>query len=360
MKTNPTCLLLVVVLAISSVQGQQAQAPLKERPFTVIKVDPGLDEIVSPDVKLEVLGEHLGLSEGPVWIQDGGNGYLLFSDCAANVIYKWMPQGSLSVFLENAGYTGKDNLNVGQQTISGGRVAILLIGPNGLTLDAQGRLVICAMADRTVVRLEKDGKRTLLADRYEGKRFSGPNDVIVKSNGDVYFTDSINGLRGGSEGPVRELPFNGFFLVQDGKVTLLGGDKDQPGDWPNGIAFSPDEKYLYVSSGMRQVMRYDVKTDGTVANRQVFIPDAGSDGMKVDRKGNLYTTTGGGVRITSPEGKHLGTLQLPIIVKEPRPRICATNVAFGDADSKGLYVTACSDVFRVQLKVPGIRPGPKR
>jgi gluconolactonase len=235
-----------------------------------------------PGTKLETLGEHFGLTEGPVWIQEGKSGHLLFSDCAANVIYKWAPGSNLSVFLESSGYTGKDNLNVGPQTVSGGRVSILLIGSNGLALDPQGRSVITAMADRSVVRLEKDGKRTMLADRYDGKRFSGPNDVTVKSDGAVYFTDSVNGLRGGGVGPARELTFNGLYLVKDGRVTLLGGDKDQPGDFPNGITLSPDEKHLYVTAGPRKTLRYDVLPDDTVANPKVFL-DAGNDRMKVDR-----------------------------------------------------------------------------
>ena len=243
-----------------------------------------LDDIIAADAKLETLGEHFGLTEGPVWIAEGRSGYLLFSDCAANVIYKWTPDGALSVFLEKSGYTGKDVLNVGQQTITGGRVAILLIGSNGLTLDPQGRLVITAMADRNVVRLEKDGTRTMLADRYEGKRFSGPNDVVTKSDGAVYFTDSVNGMRGGGDSPARELPYNGFYLVKDGKVTLLGGDRDHPGEFPNGITLSPDEKHLYVTAGFRKTLRYDVLPDDTVANPKPF-QDAGNDGMKVDRKG---------------------------------------------------------------------------
>jgi gluconolactonase len=344
-------------LAVS--RAQQAPGPLTEQPFTIVRSNPALDTIVESDAKLELVAEHIGLSEGPLWIEEGGGGYLLFSDVAANVIYKRTTNGQLSVFLEKAGYTGDDNLNVGQQTISGGRVAIILIGSNGLALDPQGRLVITAMADRAVVRLEKDGTRTTLADRFEGKRLSGPNDVVVKSNGAVYFTDSINGLRGGPTGPARELPFNGFYLVKDGKVTYLGGDREAGGGAPNGITLSPDEKHLYVTAG-RTVRRYDILPDDTVANGSVFVQDF-SDGMKVDRKGNLYTTTGGGgramVRITSPEGKELGILQLPVELKEPRPRICATNVAFGDADYRGLYITACSNVYRVRLKAPGVRPG---
>ena len=354
-----TRLLLCVSLAAALGTGVAwAQAA---KPFQIVRLDPALDEIIAPDAKLETLGEHFGLTEGPVWIQEGNSGYLLFSDCAANVIYKWAPGAPLSVFLEKSGYTGNDIKNVGDQTISG-RLAILLIGSNGLTLDPQGRLIITAMTDRTVVRLEKDGARTILADRYEGKRFSGPNDVVVKSDGAVYFTDTVFGMRGADNSPARELPYSGFYLVKDGKVTLLGSDKDHPGDFPNGITLSPDEKYLYVTAGFGKTFRYDVQPDDTVANGRLFIP-AGNDGMKVDRKGNLYSTNAvapGEIWITSPEGKHLGTIQMPQIPGEPKPRIVPTNVAFGDPDGKGLYITACTHLFRIRLKTAGILPGPKR
>lgn len=349
----------IALVLLAACGGLIAQGPaLVERPFKIVRLDPALDDIIAPDAKLETLGEHFGLTEGPVWIQEGNSGHLLFSDCAANVIYKWAPGAVLSVFLENSGFTGRDNTNAGQQTITGGRVAILLIGSNGLALDPQGRLIVTAMADRNLVRLEKDGKRTLLADRYEGKRFSGPNDVTVKKDGAIYFTDSVNGMRGGGNSPDRELPYNGFYLVKDGKVTLLGGDKDHPGDAPNGITLSPDEKYLYVTAGFRKTLRYDVLPDDTVANPKVF-QDGGTDGMKVDQKGNLYTAVQGNeIWITAPDGKRLGSLQLPQIAKEPRPRIVATNEAFGDADGKTLYITACTHLFRIRTKIAGVRSGP--
>src|SRR5580704_12167783 len=149
------------VLLIAQVQS--------ERPFKIVTLDPALQETIAPDANLETLGDHFGLTEGPVWVQHGDDGYLLFSDNAGNEIYKWSPYAPLSVFLQNSGYTGNDRNNAGGQTITGGGVAILLIGSNGLTLDSQGRLIITAMADRTVVRLERDGRRTLLADRYDGK-----------------------------------------------------------------------------------------------------------------------------------------------------------------------------------------------
>jgi gluconolactonase len=375
MKKLSIGVLSVMLLGLHLASAQAPAPPTKDSPFRIVKMDSALDAIVDPEAKLETLGEHFALTEGPLWIPAGNSGYLIFSDVAANVIYKRTPDGRVTVFLEKSGFSGNDAfvptldhdpvkhevLNVGQQTISG-RMAIVLIGSNGLALDPQGRVVITAMADRNVTRLEKDGTRTVLADRYEGKRFSGPNDVVVKSNGAVYFTDSVNGLRGGPKGPLRELSFNGFYLVKDGKVTLLGGEQEPGGGPPNGITFSPDEKYLYVSAG-RTVRRYQVQPDDTVTSGETFIPDAGSDGMKVDQRGNLYTTGGGGgavVRITSPEGKHLGTLQLPVLVeKEPRARVCSTNVAFGDPDNRGLYITACTHLFKIRLKTPGVRPGQK-
>ena len=345
---------LVLVIALAGMLGAQ---PPGERPFQIVKLDPALDDIISPDAKLETLGDHFGLTEGPVWVQHGGDGYLLFSDNAGNEIYKWSPQAPLSVFLQKSGYTGKDVMNAGAQTVTGGGVAILLIGSNGLTLDAQGRLLITAMTDRAVTRLEKDGTRTLLADRYQGKRFNGPNDIVSKSDGAIYFTDTVWGMRGAEKSPDRELPYSGFFLIKDGKVTLLGEEKDS--DTPNGIALSPDEKHLYVTAGVSKTMRYDVLPDDTVANPVKFL-DAGMDGIKVDRKGNVYSTVRGNeVWITSAEGKHLGTLQLPQIATEPRPRIVATNLAFGDADSKTLYITACTHLFRIRLKVKRSFPEPR-
>lgn len=335
----------------------QAQV-IRTVPYDLVRLDPALDAILTPDSPLEILGEHFGLTEGPVWINDAAGGYLLFSDCAANVIYKWQPNAPLSVFLERSGFTGASNLNAGQQTIAG-RLAILLIGSNGLALDPQGRLIITAMADRTLVRLEKDGTRTTLAERYDGKRFSGPNDVVVKSNGSIYFTDTVNGLRGGGDGPLRELPYSGFYLLKDGKLTLLGGDRDRLGEAPNGIGLSPDEKTLYVTAGGRKTMAYDVLADDTVAYPRTFV-EGGNDGIKTDNQGNVYQVHAAGqgeIWITAPSGKRLGTIQLPQVPGEPRARICASNIAFGDADGKTLYITSCTHLFRIRLKASGLRAG---
>jgi len=177
--------------AASSAGGPTPRAERDSTDFAIVKLDPALDAIVSPDAMLETIGDRFGLTEGPVWVQDDASGHLLFSDLIANVIYRWNPGGELSVFLENI-YDGPDILNVGQQTRRG-RMHVIIIGANGLTLDREGRLIIASPASRAVFRLEKDGKRTVVADRYEGKRFNGPNDVVVKSNGSIYFTDGNSG-----------------------------------------------------------------------------------------------------------------------------------------------------------------------
>lgn len=279
----------------------------------------------------------------------------MFSDLAANSIYKWTPDGTLSVLLEKAGFTGTDASRVGRQRYNG-RLTVIVLGSNGLTLDPQGRLLIAANGDRSIVRLDKSGARVTLADRYQGKRFSGPNDIVAKSNGSIYFTDFNSGLRDGDSDPARELPYHGVFLIKDSQVILL--DKDPQGGIPNGIAFSPDERHLYVNSGGRFIVRYDVQSDDTITNGTVFIQmsgDAagGADGMKVDTRGNVFCTGPGGVWIISSDGKHIGT----ILVPESRT---TTNLAFGDADRKSLYITNRRSVFRISVNTPGILPGPRQ
>jgi gluconolactonase len=232
----------------------------------------------------------------------------------------------MSVFMKDSGYTG----DLGKVSREGfiarsGPLYVMSFGSNGITLDQQGRLVFCAQGDRAIVRIEKDGKRTVIADRFEGKRLNRPNDLVVKSDGAVYFTDPrIDNT------PTMELPYSAVFMVKDGKIQLLANDFR-----PNGIAFSPDEKILYVNGG-KMIRSYDVHPDGTVGNGRVFIDMAsdtapgGTDGMKVDRQGNVYCTGPGGIWIMSPAGKHIGTILMP----EP-----ASNLAFGDTDYKTLYIT---------------------
>jgi gluconolactonase len=251
------------------------------------------------------------------------------------------------LFRAKAGFTGTDTSRVGGQSFNG-RLYLIVFGPVGITLDNQHRVVFTAHGDRAIVRLEKDGTRTVLADHYEGKRLNSPNDVVGKSDGAVYFTDPPGGLREGAKSPEKELPYSGVFLWKEGKLQLL----DRSFTFPNGIALSPDEKYLYVN-GDRKIMRYEIHPGDNVANDKVFVDmtadplPGGTDGMKVDRKGNVYCVGAGGVWIISPAGKHLGTIQLPVN---------AANLAFGDADSKTIYFTARGSLYRIRTKIPGVRP----
>ena len=349
-----------LVLAMFWVPAR-AQSPA---PSGIVKFDPSLEQILPADAKLELLqgeGAFEG-GEGPLWIQHGEKGYLLFSDTSGNRIFQWTPNcftypcspdGKLSVFSDHSGYA--DATRVGSADATGAH----LYGSNGLTLDREGRIVMDANGDRAVERLEKDGKRTTLADHFEGKRLTCPNDIVVKSDGAIYFTDGMAGcLAKREDDPAKELPFHGVYLVRNGSLQLL--DKD-PGDFPpNGIAFSPDEKILYVNNGgpgpnQRQIFAYDVQADGTVKDRRLFIDftgekgPGGPDGMKVDVMGNLYSTGMGGVWVISPAGKRLGKIPAPEGMR-------FSNLAFGDQDSKTLYIVSPKTVWRIRLKVAGIRP----
>ncbi len=342
---------LLSSILLIAVGFARSQAPLSAPLGAFVeRYDPAIDAIVPADAQVEMVAQDFGIAEGPVWIDDGRFGYVLFSDIPANVIYRWSPFGGVSVFLERSGYTGQDPMNHGGQVTSGprGRVAVIMLGSNGLTLDRQGRVVVAANADRTIYRLERDGTRTMLADKFDGKRFNGPNDLVVKSNGALYFTDTVYGLRGGAKSPARELPFFAVFLVRDGKVQVV--DRDPQGGSPNGIALSPDETYLYVGSGGK-VIRYEIQADDMAVNGRLLI-ESGTDGMKVDQKGNLYLTSNGNVLIVSPDGKRLGQIRLPV----ERGGNSALNVAFGDPDLRTLYITAQTRLFRTRLLVPGTRP----
>ena len=304
----------------------------------VVRLDPALDAIVPTPARIEKLAAGFLFTEGPVWVRDGG--YLLFSDPNDNRIYRWTPDGDLSVFRTKSGYTGPDIADYGQP------------GSNGLTLDRDGRLTINEHGNRRVTRLEKNGQLTVLADRYDGKRLNSPNDLVYKSDGSLYFTDPPFGLPKFFDDARKELPYSGVFRVADGKVQLLTTDLTGP----NGLAFSPDEKYLYVDDWdvkKKVVMRYRVERDGTLSHGEVFFDmtsepgEQALDGMKVDRKGNLYVSGPGGVWIISAAGKHLGTIKAPEL---------PANFAWGDDDGRALYMTARTGLYRIRLKVPGIRP----
>jgi gluconolactonase len=362
--------MVVVAAAAMAVLSAQSGSPApsmrgdgpapEPKPFNIARSDAGLDAIVDANTTAELLATGFGLNEGPVWVREGQSGYLIVGGLLDNVLYKIAADKTVSVFMEQAGYTGNDVNHTGTQTRSG-RSHVLLIGPSCASLDSQGRLIWCADNDRTVMRLEKDGKtRTVLSSgSNDGKRFSGPNDIVVAKDDAVYLTDNDFGLRDGGKNPDKQLP-NGIWRIKDGKSTMVL-DAMVLGGIPNGIVLSPDEKYLYANAGQR-MFRYEVKADGSLGPGSLFTQGPGiGDGMKVDTLGNVYSTSGAGpgiVRITSPTGTLLGYLNLPIVGGEPKRQICATNVAFGDVDGRSLYVTACDHVYRIRLKVTGVMPGP--
>ena len=330
--------------------------PPAARPFSITRSDPALDAIVPRGVKLELLAEGFGLNEGPLWVPGGrGGGYLLVSGLLDNVIYKIASDRTVSVFLEKAGYSGGDVNHTGAQTRSG-RSHVLLIGPSCTGLDSQGRLIWCADNDRAMMRLEKDGARTVLSSGLDGKRFSGPNDLTIRSDDGVYITDNDFGLRDAGKSPDKQMP-NGVWLIRNGRSTMVLDDKSL-GGVPNGVVLSPDEKHLYLTA-FSKLWRYDVKPDGSLGDRVLFAEGPGiGDGMKVDKMGNVYSTSGGGpgiVRITSPAGKLLGLINLPIYGGEPKKQICATNVTFGGPAHSDLFVAACDAVYRIRLRAVGAR-----
>jgi len=321
----------------TAVSGPIAVAP-HEVNVEVIRNDPAIDAIVPPNPKVFKLAEGFLFTEGPVWSREGG--HLLFSDPNRNTIYKYTPEGQLSVFRERSGYEGADIAEYTQP------------GSNGLTFDKDGRLTIDQHGNRRAVRIERDGRLTVLADRYRGRRLNSPNDLVYRSDGTLYFTDPPFGLPRGFEDRRKELPFSGVYSVTNGKVRLLSDELTGP----NGIAFSPDEKTLYVGNWderRKVVMSYEVRPDGSLEPGRVFFDMTSAngedaiDGIRVDEEGNVYVSGPGGLWILSPEGKHLGTIVPP---KHPH------NFAWGDADGKTLYLCARNGLYRIRLNVAGVRP----
>ncbi len=340
-----TAILLFAFTALLSALALSAQ-----NSGQIVRLDPALDALIPPGARIEKVADGFGFLEGPVWMHATAPGFLIFSDIPANVIDKWNPQdGKVSVFLAKSGFTGNDPGDAGYQ-LNNGHGIVTLYGSNGITLDKQGRVTYCTHGDRDIVRIEKDGKRTVLADRFEGKRLNSPNDLVYKSDGALYFSDPPFGLRKLAEDPKKELPFSGVYRLAKGKLQVVNEDFQAP----NGLAFSPDEKYLYIDdSATKTYWRFDVQADGSLTNKKLLIdmsssPEAGvPDGMKIDKTGNIYGAGPGGIWVLTPEGKHLGTI---------RPPENPANLAWGDADAKTLYFTAVTGLYRLRLNVAGIRP----
>lgn len=305
---------------------------------SIERLDPALDQLLPADARIEVLGDGFEWSEGPVWVPASKS--LLFSDIPRNRIMAWSAEHGVSVFREAAGYTGEKPF--------GGTEP----GTNGLALDAEGRLVMCCHGDRAVRRLEKDGKLTTLADRYQGKRFNSPNDLTYRGPGDLYFTDPPYGLPGGLEGPQAEMDWCGVYrLTPKGVVVLLTKSMTRP----NGIGFSPDRRTLYVAQSDPAAAlwkAFQVRDDGTLDEGREFfnatkwVPERPGlpDGMAIDKLGNLWATGPGGVLILSPAGKLLGRLNTGQ---------ATANCAFGD-DGKTLFITADMFLCRVRTNVTGL------
>jgi gluconolactonase len=303
---------------------------------TITSFDPRFDQLVPKNAKLEKIADGFAWVEGPVWHKQGG--YLLFSDIPANAVYQWTPGKGVSLFLKNSGYSSATPFT-GKEP-----------GSNGLTLDAQGRLVLCRHGDRQIGRLESNGTIVPLAGHYDGHKINSPNDLVFKSNGDLYFTDPPFGLPqafdDSSKAPVQGV----YRLSKDGTVTLLIHDIKAP----NGIAFSPDEETLYVSDvdpKRAAWLAYDVQPDGMVTNGRVFFdarrwrkdPFFGPDGFKVDREGNLFGARPGGLSVIASDGTLLGTIETGQ---------ATSNVAWGE-DGQTLFITGGSSVYRLRLTTSG-------
>jgi gluconolactonase len=327
----------VAVLAPHVRVGSGQPAP-PERAGRVVRHDPRFDRLVPPGATLEKVARGFTSVEGPVW--DPARGSLLVSDTSKNAVFEWHDGPGLRLFMDPSGYTGTAPF-AGREP-----------GSNGLAFDADKRLVLCEQGDRRIARLEVDGRKTTLADRYEGKRLNSPNDLVFAGNGDLYFTDPPFGLPKGFDDPGKELGWSGVYrLTPEGRLALLTRELRAP----NGIALSPSSRTLYVSNADRSHavwMAYDLAPGGTLGAGRVFFDatpwtrtkKGAPGGMKIDAEGNLFAAGPGGVHVFAPDGTHLGSLELDVPT---------SNVAWG-GDGSTLYVTASSAVYRIGLTTRGL------
>jgi gluconolactonase len=306
---------------------------------TIHRDDPALDALIAPGTRIERLAEGLRWAEGPVWVREGG--YLLLSDVPGNKMYRWSESGGLSVFMDPSGYDGTTPGRFREP------------GTNGLIRGQRGTILAADHGSRSVVRIDlATRKKTVLASRYNGKRFNSPNDLALASDGSLYFTDPPYGLEGIDQSPDKEQPVNGVYrLDPDGTVSLVISDLS----FPNGVILSPDEKRLYVAVSDPEravVMVYDRGRDGSVSNGRVFadmtnLAKSGlpglPDGMAIDKKGNLFATGPGGVHVFSPTGTRTGRIETGV---------ATANCAFGE-DGRTLFLAANNWLARVRTKTVG-------
>lgn len=305
---------------------------------TIERLDPALDAIVSANAQPEIIAEGFDWSEGPLWLEESKT--LIFSDVPKNTIHQWSEEKGTSVYLTPSGYTSSVE--------RGGEM-----GSNGLTLSRDGKLILCQHGDRRIAVMnasltDPKAEFSTLSDNIDGKKLSSPNDAVVRSNGDVFFTDPPYGLPKQADDSTKETPFNGVYKISGGKTTLLVDSITKP----NGIAFLPGEKTLIVASSDPDKAiwyAFDLTEGDSLVNARIF-HDATADakvekkglpdGLKIDKQGNVFATGPGGVWIFNSQGKVLGKIKVPEATSN-----CALS-----ADEKTLYVTADMYVLRVKLR----------
>ena len=330
-----TCVVVMILASLmsgcTSAEGPDRAPAAASGP--IVRLDPGLDAIVPATATVEKVAGGFRFTEGPLWRPSEKR--LWFSDVVGNVLRAVTPDGQVEVLIDHA---------AGHSTASAGSY----IGPNGLLAEEGGTVLMAQHANRQIVRIGADRQTTVVVDRFEGKRLNSPNDLAYGPDGALYFTDPPFGLVGQDQDPAKELHFNGVYRFAGGQVTALVRDLGRP----NGIAFSPDFRTMYVSNtqaARKVLMAYDVSPEGTVANGRVFANGTADtapgmpDGLKVDTRGNVYATMPGGIWVIAPEGHHLGTIRAPEV---------AANCAWGD-DGRTLYITAETSVYRVRLNAAG-------
>ncbi|MBO9624412.1 MAG: SMP-30/gluconolactonase/LRE family protein [Sphingomonas sp.] len=336
--TRRACLGAMTALPIAAVAAR-AQAPAQTM-GTIRRIDPELDSILDAGTPIEVLASGFRWAEGPVWVRDGG--FLLFSDVPANIAYRWKQGEGAKPFLSPSGLGGPIPAGVREA------------GSNGMAIDARGRLVMADSGTRAIARVDlATRKKTILADRFQGKRFNSCNDVVIARSGAIYFTDPPYGLEEGDQSPLKELAFNGVYrLGTDGKVALLDDSLSRP----NGIGLSPDQKTLYVSMSDEKrphILAYSLSADGLPQGPSRIFRDMSAelaqklpglpDGLEVGASGHLFASGPGGIHILAPDGRQLGVIA---------PGKAAANCAFGE-DGRTLFITASDSIARVRLKISG-------
>lgn len=326
---------LTALLLLSACSQKPKSTEVSASVGSIVRLDPAFDALVPPSATIEKLAGGFQFTEGPLWRPQ--QGVLWFSDVVGNVVRQWSPDGKITEILRPGGADHSD------------APPGSFIGPNGMAADKDGAVLLCQHGNRRIVHISRDRQIMILVDRWNGKKLNSPNDLVYKMDGALYFTDPPYGLVKQDQDPAKEIDFNGVYRFAVGKLDPVIRDLTRP----NGIAFSPDEKYLYISNSdenHKVWMRYDVQPDGTVKNGQVFYDvtaekeDGLPDGMKVDSQGNLYCAGPGGIWVFSPDGKHLGTI---------KPGETPANCNWGDADRKTLYITARTGLYRIKLAVEG-------